>query len=109
MNVNAKKMVTDIDKKNESKNLEQIEEVLDAEIDAYNKYTEKNPMQGISWVEKLNTWKIKSDEYIINTKNTSLERATALIIDKICNGTKNQRKILKTDAITKIAYKQRQI
>jgi hypothetical protein len=99
--ISTSKDVTNVAKPNESNNLEQIEKALDAEVDAYNKFTEKNPMQGISWIEKLNTWQIKSDEYGINTRCTNLGKAAIIMINKFCSNSRKSKKSKKYMLITK--------
>ncbi len=63
--------------------IDAIEKELDNAIDNYNKYTEKNPMLGVTWNDKLKKWDIKNKFYNVNTNRTTLENATKLITDKI--------------------------
>jgi hypothetical protein len=52
-----------------------LEKQLDDKIHCYSKYNEKNPMVGISWNEKLSTYKIENKELKLNTKSKDLGKA----------------------------------
>jgi len=100
---------TNVDEENElvnSDNINAIEEMLDMEINSYNKYDENHPMLGISRYETR--WRLISREHDCNTKSVDKNKLIKIIIDKI-NGTYNQ--YIRTDCLPqgKIKYENKYV
>lgn len=91
--------------------LEHIEKLLDIEIDSYNKYTEHKPMMGISWSDKRKKWLLQNKNQNIFSYCDDLNELVIKSCELLCNKNQNKKqyKILNTDAIVNIPYKQRNI
>lgn len=63
------------------KSVDDIEHELDSKIKKYNGFSENHPMQGISYLENKQKWRIQTDT--INTTTKKLNIATQKIIDSI--------------------------
>lgn len=68
----------------------QDDENINVNIHEYNRFTKKNPMHGISWNEKLQTWDIRCNDLDIKTRNKKLNIGCDLIIKKIIDSSKLQ-------------------
>ena len=77
---------------NQKLNLEELEEHLDNQIHQYNKYTETNPMLGISRSKERKKWRLRIPKLGIDKYNNQLENLTEQVKDLICP--KNNKKII---------------
>jgi hypothetical protein len=86
------------DESDEELNDDEIEQLIDDKIHKYNKYTEENPMHGVSWNKSKETYTVKYDDIDTTCKD----------ITKACNKVKTQvnhnfkEKILKK--MTKLTF-----
>jgi prophage antirepressor-like protein len=71
------------------------------------KYSEKNPMIGVSWNEKNKTWLIINNELQLNTKSKYIEKACDKVKNKI--SIKNQLFKLEIYAKNNLQYKSKNI
>lgn len=72
---------------------DEVEELLDDKINSYKKYTDKHPMEGITWDSSSNKYKIQYCGLKTNTKNIELacekimkkfeEKNSGMIVQKI--------------------------
>jgi hypothetical protein len=78
-----------------------LEKQLDDKIHCYSKYNEKNPMVGISWNEKLSTYKIENKELKLNTKSKDLGKAC----DKVKKEFSTKTSVVDTETYAKHFFK----
>jgi len=86
--------------------INEIEDMLDNEIHSYNKYTENNPMLGITWDGK--NWRLRNIEYGIDSKSKNKDKMINKILEKI-KGARNNVGFVRTDTIEYIKYKNKDI
>lgn len=91
------------------KSVNEMENELDSQVEQYNRYTETNPMLGITWNDKLRTWRIYDNNYEVNTKTVNKNNAIELMKNKIIGGTKNLTPIENICAVNFVSYKNKNL